>query len=331
MDHTPPSTRLTAGGSSPGWRASASCFWSESQILDKMVMLRGEGVRRPETSRGLVVGMSGTGGVDSLPVVPEERCLSGNQRLLLLWLNQPARRNPLDLETISLLREGLASAIARPEVRAVAISGRGRAFSGGGDVAGYVDAMRDRSSFARIVEEFHTLAGELARAPVPVLALVNGIAVAGGLELLLACDVVVAAEGARIGDAHQRVGMIGGGGVLARLPAVIGPARAADLVFTGRTISAAEAYEWGLVSRVVPDDELLRVGEEIAARIAQSSSLTLARSKRVLRWVVSSGAGLDAAMALESELTIEHATTSADAREGVHAFLAKRAPRFEGR
>lgn len=260
----------------------------------------------------------------------EDRALPGGGTFVLLWLNRPEQRNPLDLQTIRALREELAKALARREVRVVGLTGRGPAFSAGGDVAGYVEAIADEATFTAVVDTFHALVRDLAQAAVPTIAVVNGIAVAGGLEVLLACDMAVAAAGARLGDAHQNVAMIGGGGALSLLPRVIGPARTADLVFTGRMLRADEALAWGLVSRVVPDSELLATADAMAAAVAARSSVALQRSKRVLRWVVGSGAGTDAAMALEREATVHHATTSADAREGVAAFAAKRTPHFTG-
>ncbi len=137
------------------------------------------------------------------------------------------------------------------------VTGAGRAFSAGGDLKRYVTLQRDPVAFPRFVAELHRVFGRLRELPVPVIALVNGVTAAGGLELMLSCDFAVAARSARIGDGHLNYGQMGGGGVLTLLPRSIGRERAAELVFTGRFLDAEEARAWGLVNRVVDDDALL--------------------------------------------------------------------------
>jgi enoyl-CoA hydratase/carnithine racemase len=163
-----------------------------------------------------------------------------------------------------------------------------------------------------------------------VIALVSGIAVAGGIELLLGCDFALAAESARIGDEHLPYSQMGGGGSLTLLPRTVGPARARELVFTGRLLPAAEAQEWGLVSRVVPDADLHLAGIEIARELATRSPLAVANAKRTLNAAYWDGTAITAGLRLERETAGRYGLTSADAHEGLAAFAEKRAPRFTG-
>ena len=134
------------------------------------------------------------------------------------------------------------------------LTGAGRAFSAGGDLKSYVELQRDPVAFPRFVADIHRVFGRLRDLPVPVVALVNGVTAAGGLELLLNCDFALVARSARIGDGHLNFGQMGGGGVLTLLPRVVGLQRASELIFSGRFLSADEAVEWGLAVRCVEDD-----------------------------------------------------------------------------
>jgi enoyl-CoA hydratase len=167
--------------------------------------------------------------------------------------------------------------------------------------------------------------------PVPSVALVNGVAVAGGLELILNCDIVFAASSARIGDGHLNFGQMGGGGVLTLLWRAIGRARALELMMSGRLLPAAEAAEWGLVNRVVPDGQLLDAGLAFARDVATKSPLALANAKQVMHEIWASGGPVDAGLRLELAADAYYCLTSHDAQEGLAAFAEKRRPRFRGR
>jgi enoyl-CoA hydratase len=165
----------------------------------------------------------------------------------------------------------------------------------------------------------------------PVVALVNGIAAAGGLELLLSCDFAYAVRSARIGDLHLNYGQMGGGGVLALLPRVIGPTRARELVFSADFLTAEQALEWGLVNRIVDDDRMVEAALELAERVATKSAAAVAGAKSVMNSAWADGTGLDAALRLERERTALYCLTLPDSREGLEAFAEKRTPRFAGR
>jgi enoyl-CoA hydratase/carnithine racemase len=168
----------------------------------------------------------------------------------------------------------------------------------------------------------------LEESPKPVVAAVNGVAVAGGLEIMLACDLVVAAESARIGDGHANYGLVPGGGGSVRLPARVGATRAKWLLFTGELVTAAVLRDWGVVNDVVPDDELVSTVDTLVETLATRSPLGIRRMKEL---VASAAAlGHDEALAHELAVVVDH-VDSYDYQEGLAAFVDKRAPRFLGR
>lgn len=251
-------------------------------------------------------------------------------RLGLVTLNRPDEMNPLDWETGRRLAAAFDELAEDTEVRAVAVTGAGRAFSAGGDMKKYQQLQRDREQFRQFLEEFHAMFARIAEYPKPYVALVNGVAIAGGIELILSCDLAIAGASARIGDAHLPFGQMGGGGVLTLLPRAVGPARARELVFSGRLLTPEEALDWGLVSRVVPDDELLDAGKAFAADVARKSPLAVANAKKVMNSSFWDGTDIHAGMRLEREVTIHYCSTSEDAFEGLVAFSEKRRPMFKG-
>ncbi|MHB8463473.1 MAG: enoyl-CoA hydratase/isomerase family protein [Acidimicrobiales bacterium] len=249
----------------------------------------------------------------------------------LITLDRPAQLNPIDSAVLAGLDAAVDALVADPSVRAILITGAGRAFSAGGDLKAYIELQTDPVAFPAFVTELHRVFGRLREIPVPVIALVNGVTAAGGLELLLNCDVALAAQSAQIGDGHLNFGMMGGGGVLTLLRRFVGIQRARELMLSGRLLGADEAASWGLVSRVVPDDRLLDAGQALAADIAAKSPLAVANAKEVMHAIWASGDSVDAGLRLERERNAFYCLTSSDAREGLAAFAEKRPPRFTGR
>lgn len=248
----------------------------------------------------------------------------------LLRLNRPDQLNPIDSDVLSAMEAALDEVAADRTVRALLVTGEGRAFSAGGDLKAYRTLQRDPVAFPAFVAELHRVFGRLRDLPVPVVALVNGVTAAGGLELILNCDLALVAESARIGDGHLNFGQMGGGGVLTLLPRVVGRARAVELVLSGRFLSAAEAVEWGLASRCVPDGSLVDAGLDFAREVAAKSPLAVANAKQVMNRLWSDNGSVDAGLRYEAERDAYYCLTSHDAPEGLDAFAEKRPPRFRG-
>jgi len=249
----------------------------------------------------------------------------------VVTLSRPEQLNPIDTEMLTDLDAALNDIEDRREARTILVTGAGRAFSAGGDMKGYQTLQRDPVGFPRFVADLHRVFSRLRSGRLPAIALVNGVAVAGGLELILNCDFAIAARGARIGDGHLNFGQMGGGGVLTLLHRAVGKARATELMLTGRLLSADEAASWGLVSRVVDDAALLAAGLELAGEIAAKSPLGVANAKQVMHRIWAENATVDDGLADELAADVEYCLTSYDAPEGLAAFADKRAPRFEGR
>lgn len=249
----------------------------------------------------------------------------------VLRLDRPDTLNAIDWPMLHAIDAAVDEIEADKSVRTVLVTGNGRAFSAGGDLKGYVRLQQDPVRFPAFVADLHRIFGRFRTAKVPVIALVNGITAAGGLELLLNCDFVFMAASARIGDAHLNFGQMGGGGVLTLLPRVIGRERAMELILTGRFLDANECLEWGVVNRVVEDERLLDEGLALAKLISAKSPLAVANAKEVLHSLWAENGTVEGGLRMERERNAYYCLTSHDAPEGLRAFSEKRPPRFKGR
>jgi enoyl-CoA hydratase/carnithine racemase len=250
---------------------------------------------------------------------------------VVITLSRPDRLNAIDWEMLRQLDSTIDALGEREDLSCVLVTGAGRAFSAGGDLKSYIELQRDPVAFPQFVSDIHRVFGRLRELPVPVVALVNGVTAAGGLELLLNCDLALVARSARIGDGHLNFGQMGGGGVLTLLPRVVGLQRASELIFSGRFLSSEEAVDWGLAIRCVDDEALLESGLTFARQVAAKSPLALANAKAVLQGLWSTNGDLTSGLQVERERNDVYCLTSEDAPEGLHAFLEKRPPRFHGR
>jgi enoyl-CoA hydratase len=239
---------------------------------------------------------------------------------------------PLNLITRELLEQldavlAALEAAAPGDARAVVLTGHGeRAFSAGSDV-GEFEAQRGPAGRERLALE-ERVVGRLADLPMPTIAAIEGNALGGGLELALACDLRVASEVARLGMPEVRMAVTPGAGGTQRLPRVVGPARARELILTGRIVDAAEALRIGLVHEVVPAGAALSRAREIADGIAERGPLAVREAKRL----IDAAWELDLERGLAAELDAsERIFATEDLAEGVSAFFAKRSPRYRGR
>jgi enoyl-CoA hydratase len=237
---------------------------------------------------------------------------------------------PLNLVTRELteqLRDALAQLGAADDVRAVVVTGRGeRAFCAGSHI-GEFEGLRGRVAEGKLLLE-KLVYRQLAELAMPTIAAIEGDALGGGLELALCCDLRVASARARLGMPEVRLAVLPGSGGTQRLPRVVGPARAKELILTGRIISADEAERIGLVNRVVPAGEARKAAEAVAEEIAARGPLAVREAKRLIDAAMD--LDLDAGLAAELDAS-ERIFASEDMLEGANAFFGKRDPEYRGR
>ena len=242
----------------------------------------------------------------------------------LLRLNRPEARNALSPELMERLAAELERLDPDPEVRCLVVAGSDKVFAAGADIK----AMAERS-FAEALR--HPAAGfwrRLAAIKTPMIAAVSGFALGGGCELALACDMIVAAEGATFGQPEINLGIIPGGGGTQRLTRVLGKQRAMEYVLTGRRFDAATARELGLVNKVAADDAWLEEAMELAREVAEKPPI----ASRLGKQAVIAAEETTLSAGLESERRLyELAMATEDRVEGMRAFLEKREPEFEGK
>jgi enoyl-CoA hydratase/carnithine racemase len=260
--------------------------------------------------------------------MPSEEVVLYDERDGIGWitLNRPDKLNALNREVFERLGTALADLEASRSAAVGVLHGAGRALAAGADIEDYVDiSVEQYRAFMDIGRAPTDLIGRLTK---PVIAAVQGFALGGGFELVLACDLVVAAENARFGLPEPKLGLVPGGGGTQRLPRLVGRMRANEVLLTGRFLTAQEAHEWGIVNRVVPKDKLLATAGEVAAAIVANAPQPLSVIKQLTREGLE--ASLRDALTLEQDTTAELIITD-DAREGIAAFMEKRPPRFPGR
>jgi enoyl-CoA hydratase len=246
----------------------------------------------------------------------------------LLTINRPKTLNAIDVATMHELDAALAAFEADDAVRAIVVTGAGeRAFVAGGDIAD-LDSRQGLTHYQEFAEIIHRLINRFDNCDKPTLGAINGWALGGGTELLLALDIRLVAEEARLGLPEITLGLFPGAGGTQRLIRQIPLCRAKELMFAGDQISADEALVIGLINRVVPRAQLMDETLKLAERIAQKSPLVLKLLKRTLR----DGAEMPLGASLAHEKAmIGLVLDSRDAHEGCRAFLDKRPANFEGR
>jgi len=250
------------------------------------------------------------------PIEVEER-----DGVLWVWLNRPDKRNAISGAMLTELERIVERLEKGFDTRVLVLAARGTAFCAGAD-------LEEGSDGAAALERSTVLFNRIEDLPQPVLAAVNGIACAGGLEILLTTDIIIAGESARFADIHANVGLIPGAGGAYRLPHWVGLPMAKRMLLTGDIFDAASMREAGLVSEVVPDDALHARVAEVAGQLARKSPLGLAAMKRLARQSLTEDR--DTAMAAGLEENVLHARRE-DFAEAMAAFAERRAPVFVGR
>lgn len=255
--------------------------------------------------------------------------LTVNDGIASLTLNRPAAMNALDLEMAKALLDSALQCDETSTVRAVVISGEGKFFCAGGDVKRFAKEGERLPSYVKEITTYlHAAISCLTRMNAPVIAAVEGSAAGGGMSLACACDLVIAGESARFTAAYTHIGLTPDGSLTYSLPRLVGVRRALELVLTNRTLSAAEAREWGLVTTVTPDGQARERAEALARQLAVGPTLAFGGAKRLIHQSMTES--LETQMMAESQ-SIAAMTTTQDGHEGLAAFVAKRKPNFVGK
>lgn len=248
--------------------------------------------------------------------------------LAIITLNRPEVFNSFNREMALALQKSLDDCASNDEVRAILLTGSGKAFCAGQDLKEVTTPELNPGFKAILDEHYNPIISRIRTIEKPIVAAVNGVAAGAGANIALACDVVVASEQASFIQAFSKIGLIPDSGGTFFLPRLIGFQKASAVAMLGDKVSATEAEKMGMIYQVLPADTCLDEAKKIAVRLSQMPTKALALTKKALN--ASLNNSLDEQLKLESVYQIEAAQTE-DYSEGVHAFIEKRKPEFRGK
>jgi 2-(1,2-epoxy-1,2-dihydrophenyl)acetyl-CoA isomerase len=257
--------------------------------------------------------------------------LEKSEQVATITLNRPDHMNTYNPVMLRELVSIIEDVSLDEEIRVVILTGEGRAFSAGADVKSVDELIGLQKELAEnqdTLKLLNRVVLALRQIPKPVIAAVNGVAAGGGANLVLACDIIVASEKAKLAEVFINIGLVPDGGGTFFLPERIGYHRAAEIFFTGKILNAQEALDLGLYNRIVPPEEVMNTAQEVAQELVQKPPLALAADKAILNREV-----LPRLRAyLEDEVSTQRVIVGTqDAKEGITAFLEKRKPNFTGK
>ena len=253
--------------------------------------------------------------------------ISMDERVATLTIDH-APVNALNQGTVEDLNAAVDEVLANPEVKAIVLTGAGQiAFVAGADITEF-SMLADASQAQAVSQSVQALYSKIENAPKPFIAAINGVALGGGLELAMACHLRIIGDRAKVGQPEINLGIIPGWGGTQRLPRLVGASKAIELILTGDSITAQEAFRLNLVNKVVPGGEVLKTARDLAKKISQKGGVAVAAALHAV--VTGLQQPLEAGLALEAA-GFGQVAVSEDGREGAAAFLAKRQPVFKDR
>lgn len=248
-----------------------------------------------------------------------------DKHVKLIKFNRPEALNALNLELRKNLAEVFTEFSNNDDIRAIVITGNEKAFVAGADLKEFLEVSGPFDTLLNDIRKYWKPIKECSK---PIISAVNGFALGGGCELAMHTDIIVAGENAKFGQPEIKVGIIPGAGGTQRLTRVVGKYKAMRLLLTGDFITGREAYEMGLVSIVVPDDEVLNIALDFANKISKLPLLSVKFIKELVN--TSYNAPLETLLALE-EKSFQLLFSTEDQKEGMRAFIEKRKPEYKGR
>ena len=249
-----------------------------------------------------------------------------DDHIATITLNRPDAMNALSPDLLSELKHAICIVSVDQDLKALVIRGNGRSFCAGADLLFFDSAFEDLSLLNPYIQLLNQCFLDLENLPIPTVAVVQGFALAGGLELAMACDMTIVSNEAKLGDQHANFGLMPGGGSTQRLPRRVGMQRAMELLTTGRWLTGQEAVDWGLALRSTAEDNLDSELESLLAALRDKSRVSLSWIKSITRQ--GRDLSVTSGVQLESSAFVQYFATSNHPKEGIQAFKEKRKPEF---